>query len=90
MNGVREVRKMANYSVLSKVSVPGTIVEKVENEELGIRYKIKIKANDKFEYLWFEEDEVGSSSENVATNPDSTTADSTDPVNPTNPDPTNP
>lgn len=81
---------MANYSLLSKVSVPGTIVEKVENEELGIRYKIKIKANDKFEYLWFEEDEVGSSSENVATNPDSTTTDSTDHVNPTNPDPTNP
>jgi len=81
---------MSKFSVNTKISIPGTIVETIENEAVGVRYKVKVKSNDSLQYLWFEEDEVGSSSENVATNPDSTTADSTDPVNPTNPDPTNP
>lgn len=59
MSGVREVKTMSDYKVLSKVAIPGTIVEKVENEAVGVRYKIKIKSNDKLEYLWFEEDELG-------------------------------
>lgn len=49
---------MANHSVLSKVTVPGTIVEIIENEAKGVRYKVKIKSNDTLQYLWFEEDEI--------------------------------
>lgn len=50
---------MSSYNVLSKVIVPGTVVEKIENEAQGVRYKVKIKSNDTLQYLWFEEDEIG-------------------------------
>ena len=54
---------MSNYNVLSKISIPGTVVEKLENEAVGVRYKVKIKSNDTLQYLWFEEDEIGGGSD---------------------------
>lgn len=54
---------MSKFSVNTKITVPGTIVETVENEAVGVRYKVKIKSNDSLQYLWFEEDEIGGGSE---------------------------
>jgi hypothetical protein len=67
---------MSKFSVNTKITVPGTIVEIIENEAKGIRYKVKFKSNDSLQYLWFEEDEI-----NGGSTPDPTpeTAPETDP-----------
>ena len=55
---IREVKQMERREVGSKVNIIGTVVEVVENEEVGIRYKVKIKSNDTIQTLWFEADEL--------------------------------
>lgn len=65
---------MSKFSVNAKINVPGTIVETVENEAVGVRYKVKFKSNDSLQYLWFEEDEIngGSSSSDTDTSNENT------------------
>ena len=53
---------MSKFSVNTKITVPGTIVETIENEAVGVRYKVKFKSNDTLQYLWFEEDEISGGS----------------------------
>ena len=42
------------------VSVKGRVIEVVSSEDYGVRYQVKVKANDKSVVLTFEEDEVAS------------------------------
>ena len=49
---------MAKYSVDDKVQMTGRIVQIIENEEVGVRYQVKIKCADTIQRPWFEEDEI--------------------------------
>ena len=49
---------MAKFAIDDKVNIVGRVTEIVENESQGVRYKVKVKANDTLQYLNFEEDEL--------------------------------
>lgn len=49
---------MAKYSVDDKVQMTGRIVQIIENEEVGVRYQVKMKCADTIQRPWFEEDEI--------------------------------
>lgn len=80
---------MSKFSVNTKISIPGTIVETIENEAVGVRYKVKVKSNDSLQYLWFEEDEIssGSSSTDNTNTPTETPTDNTEPSTDNNEEP---
>ena len=80
---------MSKFSVNTKISIPGTIVETIENESVGVRYKVKVKSNDSLQYLWFEEDEIsgGSSSTDNTNTPTETPTDNTEPSTDNNEEP---
>lgn len=80
---------MSKFSVNTKISIPGTIVETIENEAVGVRYKVKVKSNDSLQYLWFEEDEIsgGSSSTDNTNTPTETPTDNTEPSTDSNEEP---
>ena len=46
------------FEMDEKVKIPAKINEILQNESVGIRYQVKIKANDKTTYLTVEEDEI--------------------------------
>ena len=48
------------YNVGDSVEITGKIVEATDSEDFGIRYQVKVTANDKKVILTFEEDELDS------------------------------